>query len=170
MSGIINSTKDSQLNIKLIGYAVALLLVISFASSYLWHWGGDDAVAVAAPVEETPTSEPTQQPTVEATPTAIVIERPVLATVEVTREVEVTRQVSTYVSVPVEVTRVITHTVTMYEPTPTAIPLASGVVEICVRVEGAREIYVGGVGVVSDSCSTFAFGTGQTSIPVQVNK
>lgn len=116
--------------------------------------------------------------TVEATPTPTV-EADVMASVSVEYvEVVVTATPTpvpptpevVYVNVPYEVVRVVTETMFVHEPTPTPKVLAPGVVEICVRVEGAREIYVGNVGVVSGHCSTFAFGVGQTTVPVQINK
>lgn len=72
--------------------------------------------------------------------------------------------------VELEVTRVVTQTITEVLPTETPVPLAEGVVEICARVEGAKSLYIGQIGVVSGECRRFTFGTGATYIEVQVNK
>lgn len=98
---------------------------------------------------------------VTATPTPTPTETPVPQTVTEYRDI--------YYEVTVEVTRIVEVTPQL-PPTSTPVPLAAGSVEICTRVEGARELYIGGYGVVSGGCQTFSFGIGQTSIPVQVNR
>jgi hypothetical protein len=111
--------------------------------------------------------EPT--PTATTWPTPIILEREVIVQipVEVTRESTVYRDV--YITVPQYVTTTIEVTPVPL-PTATIVPLSPGTVQICVRVEGAREIYIGGAGVVSGGCQTYAFGVGQTAIQVHVNK
>lgn len=164
--GLITSTQDSRLNLKLIGYAVALLLVLGYAGQYMWGFGGEDDIPVAQ-AAELPTEIPTATPEIPTvTPTPVVIERVHTVPVEVTREVS--RYVE--VQVPVEVTRIVEVTPVPL-PTATATPsLAAGTVRVCVDIEGAREVYVGGFGVVSGGCQTFSFGVGSTYIEVQVNK
>lgn len=135
------------------------------------------SVAIAALPDETPTPEATiigsgsprstfrdEAPTVQPTYTPWIVTatpEPPTATPNVIYE---------YFQVPVEVEveRIVTTTVVL-EPTATP-ALAEGTAKICVALEGAREVFIGGHGVVSGGCQTFTFGVGQTSIAVQINK
>jgi hypothetical protein len=73
------------------------------------------------------------------------------------------------VQIPVEVTRIV-EVAEIPLPTVTPIPLAPGTIEICASVEGAKALYIGGVGVVSGACALYTFAVGQTTILVQVDK
>lgn len=155
----------------------AQLLIVSVVGLCVWFgWSflnraSVQPVAQAAEVSTTPagvlvvTATPT--PTVEPTQT------PAVLYAEVTRQVEVTREVTRYVTefIPVEVTRLVTVTVAApVVSTPTPPALAPGTLRVCADVQGARELYIGGQGIVAGECRSFAFGVGQTSVQVQVNK
>lgn len=157
---------------KVAAIVIAVAIALSAADTILNRPNGAPVVGwrqaqgQSPEVVETATVEPTLEPT--ATPH---VNQPFVVTVEVpvivTQEVEI--EVPVYYETQVEVTRIV-EVVATPEPTATIIPLSPGSVEICVRVEAAREIYVGGYGVVSGGCQTFTFGIGQTSIPVHINK
>lgn len=179
VKAIIDSSSEAR-----IGWAkVAILLVavsVAFsAGKHVWYRQTGDPIfgistARGQSVEVLPTATAqaiaTSTSTLEATQEAYVetVFKEIVVTATPT-PVPPTPEVI-YINVPYEVERVVTNTITIVDPTATPIPLAGGSVEICVRVEGAREIYVGGSGVVSGGCEIFAFGVGQTSIQVQVNK
>lgn len=143
----------------------------------------------AARAEPTATTGPTVEvsPTVEPSPTATMFPagggvfrgdevqaastaEPQIVIVTATPTPIPPTPVIQYVSV--EVTRIVEVTpYVLPSPTPSPTPaLSVGTVRICASVEGASALYVGGLGVVSGGCQVFSFGTGQTSIPVQINK
>lgn len=172
------SDEDSKINLRLIAMIAVVGICIFVAGRFVMTFSGNvedmmpgAPVAAAAPI--TVISTPTV--TIEdPTPTAIVeavfreVEVVVTATPTPAPQI-ITEYRDVYYETIVEVTRVVEVTPIPLS-TATVVPLAPGVVEICLRVEGAREIYIGGGGVVSGGCSTFSFGVGQTTIPVQVNK
>lgn len=172
---------DSSSEVRITWTKTLLLLgavVVAWnVGNHVWHrktgdpWFGVDVKAVQA--QAAPTQEPTQEPTPEPTQNAHVEVGTTIEYVEVVvtatpSPVPPTPEV-VYYEIPVEVTRLVEVAATPL-PTPTIVPLAPGTIEICVRVEGAREVYIGGGGVVSGACSTYHFGVGQTSIAVQVNR
>lgn len=157
-----------------------MLIAVSVAFSagrHVWYRQTGDpifGISTARGESSTPVPLPTDtvQPTltsfVEIAPTSVIEFVQVVVTATPTPELPTPEVI--YVNVPYEVERVVTNTVEIVHPTPTPHTLAPGTVEICVRVEGAREIYIHQSGVVSGSCMEFAFGVGQTSIPVQINR
>lgn len=170
----------------LIGLVAAAIAVVNWGL----NWSGDKAdrelraaqatIAAMSAAQAAPTLEvvetvfvgsgsparaaPVVGLVVEDTPTPIVV----TATPTPTPNI-VTEYREIYVQSTVEVTRIVEVTPVVL-PTVTPIPLAAGTIKICVALEGAREVYIGQKGVVSGGCEIFAFGVGQTTISVQVNK
>jgi hypothetical protein len=176
-----DSERESKINVRAVAGVLGGGLLLWLCISWLGGGArGDDLpfgiqaqrempTATAEPYNPTPTVavialEPTSTPW----PTPIILEREIIREIPV--EIEVTREVAFYVPGPeIEVTRVVTVEV-LPPATPTPIPLAPGTIKVCVDIEGAKEVYIGGRGVVSGGCELFQFGPGQTTIGVQVNR
>lgn len=177
MKAIIDSSSEVRVTWRKTLLLLAAIVVTWNVVNHVWHRKtGDPWFGVSVPEVQAQAAEPTPTATPTATATHVVPARvvePRVIEVVVTAtptEIPPTPEV-VYYQVPVEVTRVVTQTIQLEAPTPTATPaLASGTVRVCVHLEGAREVYIGGAGVVSGGCQTFSFGVGQTSIAVQINK
>lgn len=170
----------------LVGLVAAAIAVVNWGL----NWSGDKADRDLRAAQSTiaAMSALAAAPTVEVVPTVVVgsgspglpgamvelvaddTPTPVVVTATPTPTPHiVTEYREIYVQSTVEVTRIVEVTPVVL-PTITPAPLSPGTVRICVGVEGAREIYIGQKGVVSGACETFAFGVGQTTIGVQINK
>lgn len=187
-TNLLGSERESRINW---GFFVPMIvggILTVFVANFIWKYDGSVPFVDQRPPVVLPTSPSgsalgviTETPTVAVfgfateTPTVEVVFRdkePEIVYIEVTSTptpepiIEVRYE---QIQVPVEVTVVVEVTPAPL-PTITAIPLASGVVQICASVEGATALYIGGAGVVSGECKKFSFGVGQTSIQVQVNR
>ena len=180
VKGIIDSSSEIK-----IGWAkVALLICVAAAAlsvgRHAWYREAGDPIFGISTARGQASSEQvavsTEYPTATPFEEIVVTQTPYVIRETITEIVTATptpvppTPVVEYIpyEVTVEVQTIVTNTIVATPVAP--LPLANQTVEICVRVEGAREIYVGNVGVVSGQCSTFGFGIGQTSILVQVNK
>lgn len=175
---IIDSSSEVRIGwVKVIGLLAAIVVAWNVGNHVWYRQTGDPWFGIE--VAEAQAAEPTLSPTVEvvatepSTPQAVVttVFRETIVEVVVTATptpVPPTPQIE-YVYVQIESTVVVEVTPATL-PTLTPVPLAPGTISICASVEGASELYIGGVGVVSGECKRFSFGVGQTSIQVQVNK
>lgn len=149
----------------LAGMVVILLVAAFFGAKALFTSPGSDRVAAApvvtgAVVVATATPGPTQTPwimvvTATASPTLAPTSTPVYVYQEVPIDrivtVEVERRVTVVVDRAVSVDRFVTAT---------PVPLPASAIEICWRVQGAKEIYVNGSGVVGSGCEVYGLSMG----------
>lgn len=169
---LIDSTQDSKASfLKILGLLAAVALFWNGASIIWNRPSGQPLFASSAPTDapiETPTAEPTPTESPTSTPYVETVFREIVVTATPEPPTPTPHIEYVYYQVPLEVEKIVTTTVVL-EPTATP-SLATGTAQICVALEGAREVYIGGHGVVSGGCQTFSFGIGQTTIGVQINR
>lgn len=179
---LIDSTSEIKFGWVKVGLLLLVFAAAVSAGRHVWYRQAGDPILgidINRAKAEAPTTEaappgfafPPTKEAIAATQTPYVIESTIVQVVTATPTFEPPTPIVEYVyeQVPVEVTRIVEIT-SVPVPTVTPVPLAPGTVKVCAFVEGATGLYIGSRGVVSGGCESFAFGIGQTSIQVQINK
>jgi hypothetical protein len=175
LAAIKRSETDSKLDIRILG-TLAFFVVLGAVGIYTFMYSGTILKSISPEqIAPTPTFEPTPTaigpvptPVYTITPLSAIIALPTMPQLPTPVIVPTAETIIQYV--PVEVERVVERVTEVYiQPTPTPAMLP-GLVRICVYLEGATGVYIGGAGVAGNTCYDYPANSPVSEFGIVVTK